>query len=70
MRNGGASKRVFATIKSKLMPAKLKKQYCYLHYNVFRQNAVKVRSFKSFSLRLSLRRFSDNIKRGIEAMKI
>jgi hypothetical protein len=29
-------------------------------------NAVKMRSFKSFSLRLRLRRFSDGINRGID----
>jgi hypothetical protein len=29
-----------------------------------------MRSFKSFSLRLSLRRLSDDINRGIDAMKI
>jgi hypothetical protein len=34
------------------------------------ENAVKMRSFKSFSLRLRLRRFSDGINRGIDAMKI
>ena len=36
-RVSGVSKRVFATIKSKPMPAKLQTQYCYLHYNVFRR---------------------------------
>jgi hypothetical protein len=34
------------------------------------ENAVKMRSFKSFSLRLRLRRFSDGINRGIDVMKI
>jgi hypothetical protein len=34
------------------------------------ENAVKMRSFKSFSLRLGLRRFSDSINREIDAMKI
>jgi hypothetical protein len=34
------------------------------------ENAVKMRSFKSFSLRLCLRRFSDGINREIDAMKI
>jgi hypothetical protein len=34
------------------------------------ENTVKMRSFKSFSLRLRLRRFSDGINHGIEAMKI
>jgi hypothetical protein len=33
-------------------------------------DAVKMRSFKSFSLRLRLRRFSDGINRGIDAMNI
>jgi hypothetical protein len=39
-RVSGVSKRVFATIKSKPMPAKLQTQYCYLHYNVFRRKRV------------------------------
>jgi hypothetical protein len=60
-RVSGASKQVFATIKSKLMPAKLQKQFCYLHYNVFRRKC---------SLRLRLRHFSDGINCGIDAMKI
>jgi hypothetical protein len=34
------------------------------------ENAVKMRSFKSFSLCLRLRRFSDGINCGIDAMKI
>jgi hypothetical protein len=34
------------------------------------ENAVKMRSFKYFSLRLRLRRFYDGINRGIDAMKI
>jgi hypothetical protein len=34
------------------------------------KNAIKMRSFKSFSLRLRLRRFSDGINRGINAMQI
>jgi hypothetical protein len=34
------------------------------------ENAVKMRSFKSFSLRLHLRRFSDGINSWIDAMKI
>jgi hypothetical protein len=34
------------------------------------ENAVKMISFKSFSLRLRLRRFSDGINRRINAMKI
>jgi hypothetical protein len=34
------------------------------------ENAVKMRNFKSFSLRLRLRPFSDGINRGIDAMKI
>jgi hypothetical protein len=33
-------------------------------------NAVKMRSFKSFNLRLHLRRFPDDINRDIDAMKI
>jgi hypothetical protein len=33
------------------------------------ENAVKMRNFKSFSLRLRLRRFSDGINRGIDACK-
>jgi hypothetical protein len=52
---------IFATIKSKLMPAKLQKQYCYLIIMYSEENAVKMRSFKSFSLRLRLCRFSDGI---------
>jgi hypothetical protein len=34
------------------------------------ENAVKMRSFKSFNLRLRLRCFSNGINRGIDAMKI
>jgi hypothetical protein len=34
------------------------------------ESAVKMRSFKFFSLRLHLRRFSDGINRDIDAMKI
>ena len=34
------------------------------------ENAVKMTSLKFFSLRLRLRRFSDGIYRGIDAMKI
>jgi hypothetical protein len=34
------------------------------------ENAVKIRSFRSFSFRLRLRRFSDGINREIDAMKI
>jgi len=34
------------------------------------ENAVEMRSFKSFSLRLCLRRFSDGSNRGIDAMEI
>jgi hypothetical protein len=34
------------------------------------ENAVKMRSFRSFSLHLRLRRFSDDINRGIDAIKI
>jgi hypothetical protein len=34
------------------------------------ENAFKMRSLKSFSLRLRLRRFSDGINRGINAMQI
>ena len=34
------------------------------------ENAVKMRSLKSFSLRLRLRRFSEGIYRGTDAMKI
>jgi hypothetical protein len=34
------------------------------------ENAVKMRSFKYFSLPLRLRRFSDGINCGIDAMKI
>jgi hypothetical protein len=34
------------------------------------ENAVKMRNFKSFSLRLRLHRFSDGINRGIDAMQI
>jgi hypothetical protein len=33
------------------------------------ENAVKMRSFKSFSLRLGLRRFSDGINREIFSAK-
>ena len=34
------------------------------------ENAIQMRSFKSFSLRLRLRRFSDGINYGIDATKI
>jgi hypothetical protein len=33
------------------------------------ENAAKMRRFQFFSLRLHLRRFSDGINRGIDAMK-
>jgi hypothetical protein len=58
------------TIKSKLMPVRFKNNTVISIIMYSEENAVKMRSFKSFSLRLRLRRFSDGINRGIDVMKI
>ena len=69
-RVSGESKQVFVTIQSKLMPAKFQNNTVISIIMFSEENAVKMRSFKSFNLSLRLRRFSDGINRGIDAMKI